>query len=177
MTRRSPTPTNPPAPTGLAPQLSAKEWRRFQRVRTVATLLDNAIEIPIVRYRIGLDPLIGLLPIGGDFLSFLVSIYLVLESARLGTPHSVLTRMTLNIALETLAGSVPALGDLVDVAWKANAQNLQLLETHLNAPDRGPIRVSKRFVLLLIGGLLLLAIGAASLSLWLLNLAIQAIGR
>ncbi len=177
MTRRSPSPSNLPAPMGLAPQLSAQEWRRFQRVRRVATLLDNAIEIPIIRYRVGLDPLIGLLPIGGDLVSFLMSIYLVLEAARLGTPNSVLTRMTLNIALETLAGSVPALGDLVDVAWKANAQNLQLLESHLNAPDRGPIRVSKRFVLLLIGGLSILAIGAASLSWWLLQLALQAIGR
>jgi hypothetical protein len=83
--------------------------------------------------------------------------------------------MSLNIALETLAGSVPALGDLVDVVWKANAQNLQLLEAHLNSPNRGPIRLSKRFVVLLIGGLLALAIAAAGVSLWLLNWAIQAI--
>lgn len=172
MTRRSP---DGLAAAKLPLPLSDREWQRFQRVRTIATLLDNAIEIPILRYRVGLDPLIGLLPIGGDIVGFLLSIYLVVESARLGMPAPLLTRMSLNIALETLAGSVPALGDLVDVAWKANAQNLQLLEAHLNSPNRGPIRVSKRFVVLLIGGLLALTIAAAGVSLWLLNWAIHAI--
>jgi hypothetical protein len=62
------------SPDGLAAaklplSLSDREWQRFQRVRTIATLLDNAIEIPILRYRVGLDPLIGLLPIGGGIWS------------------------------------------------------------------------------------------------------------
>lgn len=171
MNRRSSAASTPIATSGVTPQFSSQDWQRLKRVRAIATLLDNAIELPIVRYRVGLDPVIGLLPIGGDLVSFLLSVYLVWESARLGTPPALLTRMTVNIALETLAGVVPALGDLVDVAWKANAQNLQLLEAHLHAPDRGPGRVSKRFVLLLIGGLLLLTIATASLSLWLLQLA------
>ncbi|MCY7320787.1 MAG: DUF4112 domain-containing protein, partial [Phormidesmis sp. CAN_BIN36] len=68
----------------------------LQRLRSLAHLLDNAISIPGTSYRVGIDPLIGLLPGGGDLVMAAFSVYIVWESARLGLPRSTVTRMVSN---------------------------------------------------------------------------------
>lgn len=98
-------------------------------------VLDNAIPIPGLNYRIGLDPLLGLLPGAGDVLSMMLSAYIVVEAARFGLSGSTLIRMMLNILLDAGAGTVPFVGDAMDFVWKANAQNLALLEAHLNSSE------------------------------------------
>jgi len=132
------------------------------RLRSLSYLLDNAIPIPIpgTGIRIGLDPLLGLLPTAGDGLGMVLSAYILIEAARLGASPALLARMAFNIALETVAGTVPALGDLFDAAWKANAKNLALLERHLQAPTSEPA-TAWGTVGLLLGGLLLLGAGLA----------------
>lgn len=155
----------------LAPALVTRV-RTLSRLRQLSHVLDNAIPIPGVG-RIGLDPILGLLPGGGDVLTGAIAVYVVFEAARLGVPAATLGRMGLNILMDVLSGTVPILGDLVDVAWKANARNVALLEKHLETP-RESGRADKIFAGVLILGLVVLIITVASLSFmivrWLLGL-------
>ncbi|NEO01952.1 MAG: DUF4112 domain-containing protein [Moorea sp. SIO3I7] len=137
----------------------------LRRVRRVSYLLDNAIPIPGTRYRIGLDPIIGLLPGGGDFVGTIISSYIVVEAARLGVSRSTLVEMVLNILLETVTGSVPVLGDLVDAAWKANVKNVELLEKELNVSSSTPQKSDWLFLVLLLSGLAVVLVVAVGISL------------
>jgi hypothetical protein len=130
-------------------------------------LLDNAIGIPGTRFRVGLDPLLGLLPGGGDFLGTALSAYIVIEAARMGLPRAALVKMVSNIMLDTVTGTVPVLGDLVDVTWKANTKNIELLEEHIGVPQ--PFSQPRKatdwlFLALLLGGLLLVVVAVAAIS-------------
>jgi hypothetical protein len=106
---------------------------RLQRVRRLSHLLDDWLRIPGTRYRIGLDGLIGLIPGLGDVVGTLLSAYILFEAIQLGTPKTLLLRMAGNIALETLVGTIPILGDIFDFAWKANRKNAALLDTYLRS--------------------------------------------
>ena len=86
----------------------------IRRLRQLSRLLDRAITVPGTQISIGLDPILGLIPVGGDFLGVLLSAYIVLESARLGAPASTLSRMVLNIIIDGLVGAIPIAGDLFD---------------------------------------------------------------
>ncbi|NEO59625.1 MAG: DUF4112 domain-containing protein [Moorea sp. SIO4G2] len=137
----------------------------LRRVRRVSYLLDNAIPIPGTGYRIGLDPIIGLLPGGGDFVGTIISSYIVVEAARLGVSRSTLVEMVLNILLETVSGSIPVLGDLVDAAWKANVKNVELLEKELNVSSSTPQKSDWLFLVLLLSGLAVVLVVAVGISL------------
>lgn len=103
----------------------------LSRLRGLSRLLDNAFRIPIIGYRIGLDPILGLIPGVGDALTLLPAGYIVFEAYRLGVPKATLLRMLANVGLEALVGTVPLLGDVFDATFKANARNMALLEPHL----------------------------------------------
>jgi Domain of unknown function (DUF4112) len=134
----------------------------LRRLRRLSYLLDNSIPIPGIG-RVGLDPLLGFLPVAGDTVSGVLSAYIVWEAARLGLPRDTLIKMVGNIVLETILGSVPVLGDLFDATWKSNAKNMVLLEDHLQAPQqRHP--TDWQFVALLLGVVLIVAIAFAALS-------------
>jgi hypothetical protein len=143
-------------------RLTADEQRRLERVRRIATLLDNAIPIPGTRYRIGLDPLLGLLPGVGDAVGAVMAGYILVESARLGVPQSVLLRMLLNIGVDSAVGAVPGLGDLFDFVWKADAKNLSLLQRHLGEPV-ATRRASRGVLVAVTAAVGLLALGAVAL--------------
>jgi len=126
-------------------------------LRTLARLLDDAIRVPGTNFRIGLDPILGLVPGIGDLLGGAASAYAILVAARLGASKTVLVRMLGNVAIDAVVGSFPVLGDLFDVGYKANARNVALLERHLGAP-REVERTSRAFVaLILLAALLILA--------------------
>ena len=116
----------------------------------------------------------GLIPGAGDFLGTALSAYFVIEAARLGLPRSTLGRMVFNILLEGVVGSVPVLGDLFDFAWKANIQNVALLEAHLNAPHKSE-KVDRWFIFLLLAGLLIFSVGLVTLSVLILKIFISAV--
>jgi len=151
--------TNPVAPRTPAPVVGTYQPPQLERLRTVSRLLDSAFVIPGTRYRFGFDALIGLVPGLGDAASAIFSGYIILQASRLGAPKSVVTRMIGNVALDTLVGWVPVLGDLFDVAWKSNLRNMALLETHLQQPAAA--RAGSRKALVLLGGVLLLLIVVA----------------
>jgi hypothetical protein len=128
---------------------------RLERLRRVARLLDSAIQLPGTRFRFGLDPLIGLVPGIGDAIGAIFSTMIVFQAARLGAPKSTLVRMMANVAIDTLVGEIPLVGDLFDFGWKSNTRNIALLEQHLDRPVAA--MVASRRVLFLLGfGLLLL---------------------
>jgi len=146
----------------LVPEVGTIE-RRVERLRRVGWMLDSTFKLPGTGIRFGFDSLIGLVPGLGDLVGGALSLYIIAESARLGVPRSLLLRMGWNVAVDTFVGEVPILGDLFDVAWKANMRNLALLEGHLQQPISSA-RSSRGFVVVLCLGLLLLTVGAITLA-------------
>lgn len=108
----------------LAPVRSLKQLERLAR------LMDAQFRIPGTDIRFGLDGLIGLIPGAGDLATFGVSGYMVLLLAQNGASGYVLARMVLNILIDAVIGAVPLLGDVFDIAFKANMRNLKLLQEH-----------------------------------------------
>ncbi len=108
----------------------------LRRLRQLARVLDKAVVIPGTQVGIGLDPIMGLIPGGGDFLGVMFSSYIVLEAARLGAPQATLGRMVFNIIIDGLVGAVPIIGDFFDFAWTANTNNIKLLEEYLKFPSQ-----------------------------------------
>lgn len=106
------------------------------RLETLATLMDAAFEIPGTGIRMGLDGLLGLVPVAGDVLSSLVSSYVVWEARRLGAPRWLVARMMWNVGVDTVVGSVPVVGDAFDVLFRANRKNVALLRRHLRKAGR-----------------------------------------
>ena len=119
---------------------------RIGRLRRLAWLLDSSIPIPGTRFSLGLDALIGLVPLIGDFVGVAFSAVILVEAARLGVGRRILARMALNVALEGLVGLVPLAGDVFDAAWKANQRNVRLLNEWVARPARTE-RASGWFVL------------------------------
>jgi hypothetical protein len=110
---------------------SPQDEARLKRVRLLSRLLDEQFRIPGTTYRVGLDGLLGLLPGIGDAAGALLSTYIVYEAIRLGVPKTLLLRMVANIGIDTVGGAIPVVGDIFDVAWKANKKNAALLHAYL----------------------------------------------
>jgi hypothetical protein len=104
---------------------------RLKRVRLLSRLLDEQFRIPGTTYRVGLDGLLGLIPGVGDAAGALLSVYILYEAIRLGASSIVLLRMIANIGIDTVGGAIPIVGDIFDMAWKANRKNAVLLHTYL----------------------------------------------
>ena len=127
--------SRPPAADELSPTIA---W--------LATLLDDAYQIPGTTYRIGWDGLIGLIPGVGDLATLVVGGLVMKEAQRLGVSRWTRTRMATNLILDLLVGAIPIAGDLFDIGFKAHRKNVRLLEQHLhkqsrNRPDlRAPYR-------------------------------------
>ncbi|MDH3645611.1 MAG: DUF4112 domain-containing protein [Gammaproteobacteria bacterium] len=113
------------------PDVDEEQLRR--RLTRIARLMDNSIRIPIIGRRIGWDAVIGLIPGVGDAAGAIISGYIVVAAMRLGAPAGVVARMIGNVGLETLIGAVPLLGDVFDMAFRANLRNVALLEEHLES--------------------------------------------
>lgn len=111
-------------------QLTPPQAARLQALRRVSTLFDSALPVPGTGYRVGLDPILGLIPVLGDVVSPLFTIAVLWQARDLGVPRVVQLRMLFNVAIDSLVGIVPLAGDLFDFAWKANDRNIRLLEQH-----------------------------------------------
>ncbi len=137
----------------------------LHRIERVARWLDEAIRIPGTGIRIGLDAVIGLVPVVGDLAGVALGSWFVYEAHRLGAPAALKWKMARNVAIDALSGFVPVLGDLVDVAYRSNRRNLELLRGHFRPsvpakPTAGPLRIA-----LVLAGTL----AALSMGWWLLN--------
>jgi hypothetical protein len=154
----------------VPPSSPAMAIPAVRQLRQFSHLLDNVIRVPGTSYRIGLDPILGLIPGGGDLVGGVFSAYIMFRAFQLGVPQKTLVQMAANIALETVVGTVPVAGDLFDMAWKANVKNVELLERQLNIPTPDQKPANPWFFLLLIAGLLLLVLVIALLGLAVIGL-------
>lgn len=149
-------PADPPVPAHLT------------RARAIALVLDDLIPIPGTSWRVGLDPLIGLVPGAGDWIVWTVGLHLLWSAWRLGAGGRLLLRMSGNLLVDAVVGSVPVLGDLFDLAWKANDRNLALLEAHTRDPAR-TARASGWVLGGILGGTVAVLGGAAWGAWWMLS--------
>lgn len=103
----------------------------LERIERLAHWLDDRFRLPGTDIRVGLDGLLGLIPGVGDTATGLLSAYIVLEAWRLGVPNGKLARMAGNVLVDLALGSIPVLGDVFDIGFKANRRNVKLLRRHL----------------------------------------------
>ncbi|PZD71964.1 hypothetical protein C1752_04342 [Acaryochloris thomasi RCC1774] len=155
--------------------ISSSASDRVQNLRRLAFLLDNSIPVPGTKFRFGLDPILGLLGIAagsGDVVGGAVGAYIVSQAARMGVPSDVIWQMVGNILLDSLAGLVPGLGDLLDFAWKANTRNMALLDQHL--PTASTLEKGNPFFVFGITLLtVLIVVGCAFLTLFFIKAVLQ----
>ena len=103
---------------------------RIARLRRLAWVIDALGRVPGTRFRFGLNSVIGLAPGAGDAVLAMISLYIVFEAVQLGLPRAEIARMLVNVAVEAALGAMPVLGDLLDVAWKANLRNVDIIDRH-----------------------------------------------
>jgi hypothetical protein len=109
---------------------------QLTRLRTIARVLDDVARVPGTNIRFGLDALLGLFPGAGDAVTGAVATYAIVLAAKLGAPPAVIARMAMNVLLDVAAGTIPVLGDIFDIGWKANRKNVQLLERYQLEPQK-----------------------------------------
>jgi hypothetical protein len=147
---------------------------KLARLRTVSNLWDRAFGIPGTKWRVGLESVVGLLPVGGDVVGLGISIYILWQVVQFNLPKTILLRMVFNIAIDALVGAVPLLGDLFDMTWKANTKNVSLLEAHLQEPTQSR-SADKRFLWLLFGGLLVALVALSVIAVVVMVLIVRAL--
>lgn len=150
----------------MTTDLPKRPPERLDAARTVARLLDRSFRIPGTSLRFGLDPLLGLLPVGGDVLAALGSGYILYVAWKNGAPSSLIGRMLVNVLIDTVVGAVPVLGDIFDAGWQANARNVSLLEDWIGE-EGGRRHPSPALLVGVIAALALLVAGVVGL-VWLL---------
>jgi hypothetical protein len=148
---------------------------RDENLDMLSRLLDTWFRVPGTQIRFGLDGIIGFIPGIGDFLAGLASCIIVLAAYIRGVPLVTVARMVANLAIEVVVGMVPLLGNLFDIAWRANRRNYHLLERSLEATRRDTWR-DWVFMALLGAGLIGMAMLPFLLLLWLGGSLLHALG-
>lgn len=113
-----------------------------RRIEALEQLLEGMFELPVVGVRVGLDALLGLIPVAGDAITAAMGLYLVWEARNLGMPRWQLWRMAGNVGVDTLLGAVPVAGDLFDLAYRSNSKNLKIIRKHLDRHHPGSVTLS-----------------------------------
>lgn len=102
------------------------------RIYGLEKLLERAFVIPGTRIPIGMDAVVGLVPVAGDIITGLMGLYIVWEAHNVGASRWLQARMLVNVGIDTALGAVPVAGDLFDFLFKSNSRNLRLLKRHLD---------------------------------------------
>lgn len=134
---------------------TADDARSLKRVDQLADLLDSKFTLPGTDIKFGVDAVLGLVPGGGDLVSYAASGALIVTMARHGASPLLVARMLINVALDAIVGSIPVLGTVFDVVYKANNRNVRLLREHYEEGKHTgsvwPVVIGAIVVLLLIG--------------------------
>jgi len=139
----------------------------------LAYWLDSAFEIPGLRWRFGLDPLIGLIPGLGDLASTFMSLFILGAAIRYGVPKITLMRMGLNLGIDFAVGAIPFVGDVFDVWWKANLRNMELLRRSRSMGSARATPGDYLFVGVIFAALMVILVGAAMLTWALLSAVVS----
>lgn len=121
----------PDGPPQAAKRVREQTSRRLERLERLATNMDALFRVPGTNIRVGADSIVGLVPGIGDAAALAPSVYIIVQSRRMGAPWPLIGRMTFNVGVDAALGSVPLVGDLFDVGWKGNLRNTRLLRRHL----------------------------------------------
>ncbi len=113
-----------------------------ERLQRMAWLLDSSFGVPGTRFRFGLEPIIGLVPVLGDAVGFLLGAGLLYEGARAGAPRPLLLQMLGNSLIDLAGGFLPVIGDVFDFAFRANQKNADLLTAFLDEQDQTQAQTS-----------------------------------
>lgn len=120
----------------------SEKLRRLNRLRSLARVMDTAFRLPGTQIRFGLDSIMGIVPGAGDAGGAAIGLFIVNEARKLGVPKRKLVRMLANLGTDFAVGSVPLVGDLFDVYFKAHRRNLQLVLDHFEL-DRQDLDVAE----------------------------------
>ena len=107
------------------------------RVEAMEKMLERAFVIPGINRPIGLDSIVGLIPVVGDIATALMGAYIVWEARNLGMSKLQLTRMAANVGIDTALGAIPFAGDVFDFFWRSNTKNLKIIRKHLDKHHPG----------------------------------------
>lgn len=127
----------------MNPRTSDAIERRLRRLEGLARLLEARWTIPLVRRPVGLDGLIGLIPVAGDVICAAIAAGIVVEGARLGARRRTVARMAANVGIDLLLGLVPIVGDYADILYRVNTRNLKLLRQDLKGPPNTGTRTGR----------------------------------
>ncbi|WP_404482861.1 DUF4112 domain-containing protein [Novosphingobium sp. BL-52-GroH] len=103
-----------------------------RRVEALERVLERALTVPGINRKIGLDAIVGLVPVAGDIVGAALGLYLVWEARNLGMSKWQLARMTANVGFDTMVGAIPVAGDLFDFVFRSNSRNLKIIRKHLD---------------------------------------------
>ncbi len=159
----------------LSPIPAKPNLEKLHHLRRLSHLWDNSLKIPGINFRVGLEAIVGLLPIGGDILGMIFSTYILVQAVQLGLPKITLLRMVLNILIDGVVGSIPILGDLFDSTWKANTKNVNLLEAHLLSPQSSH-QADEWFFMLLLAVVLLVILVLIIICVIIIRLLLKVMG-
>lgn len=136
----------------------------LQRLDRYARLNDSQFRIPFTPFRIGVDAIIGLVPVLGETIGLILSLYLVFEAFKLNVSSKLKLRMIANVLLDWLIGLVPVFGDIADIAFKANIRNMKLLRDYVEQEQQSrnalpaPSTSKKTVLIFLLLSLVLIAL-------------------
>lgn len=111
---------------------SGSREEALARLDRLARLMDSAFVIPGTNIRFGADSVVGLIPGVGDLVTAGMACFIIMEANRMGAPKHLIARMIANVAIDGVAGSVPVIGDIFDLAFRANLRNMKLLRRHFD---------------------------------------------
>ena len=103
-----------------------------QRIEVMEHMLENALTVPGTRFRLGLDAILGVIPVVGDLISAAMGAWIVWEARNLGMPKWQLWRMGANVGIDTAIGAIPFVGDAFDLVFRSNSKNLRIIRKHLD---------------------------------------------
>jgi Domain of unknown function (DUF4112) len=138
-----------PAPM---PQLSPSEQRAYDTIKRLQYLMDDCITIPCCGQRkMGLDPIIGMLPGIGDFGSALISLFIIARMSPTLSRYTIL-RMLVNVWIDAVTGVFPLLGDIFDIGWKANQRNVAIFEDQIKVGGEARMNTDRRWIIMVVLG-------------------------
>lgn len=137
---------------------------KLLRLKLLSERLDDSIKIPGTNQKIGIDAIVGIIPILGDFIGVIFSTYIMYSGIKMGVSSKIVKKMATNIAIEFVIGSIPIIGDIFDALWKANKRNVELIEetTIENQEDYRLNYLIMASLIVLILGLILVILGSLS---------------
>ncbi|MFN3517671.1 MAG: DUF4112 domain-containing protein [Novosphingobium sp.] len=103
-----------------------------RRIELLERLLEGLIRVPGVKRKVGLDAMLGVIPVAGDLVAAALGLYMIWEARNLGMSRWQLARMVGNVGFDTLVGAVPVAGDLFDFLYRSNTRNLRIILRHLD---------------------------------------------